>query len=229
MQESKKQITLIFILIVITPIILLLSRQVLPNNYLASSIYKIIFLSPLLYRFFIERKTFKQSLSENFSIKKFKENAYLMLFIGVILALIYISSFFIFRDYLDLENISEKLNQLISLNVNNLIFIGLYIIFINSLLEEFFWRGFIFEKLDKLINTKKAYFFSAVAFSFHHVMFYYDWFNITFFLLVTLGLIIYAAIMNFIFAKYRDLFSCWLVHIIVDIVQIFIAFKLFVI
>ena len=225
--DTKKQTTLLLILLIVPPIVIFLSRQLFAANYIFSSIYKIIFLFPLFFRLFIEKKTLKHSLFKNFSFKRFKKYIFSIIPIGVILASIYVSSFLLFKDWLDLQIIVTKLHELISLNISNLIFIGLYIVIVNSLLEEYFWRGFMFEKLRKLIKPWMAHIFTGIAFSFHHIMFYYNWFNMTFFLIVTIGLIFYAIMMNFIFQRYKDLLSCWLVHSFVDIAQIFIAFKIF--
>ena len=223
----KNQLAVILTLLIAAPIVIFFSRQMLPNNYLASSIYKLIFLFPIFYRVYVEKKVFRKSVSENFSTANCRKNFPLTISVGGILTLIYLSSFFLFRDYLDLDGIASKLQSAVSLNINNLIFIGLYIVLINSLLEEFFWRGFIFVKLEQVMKSWQAHAISGLAFSLHHIMFYYSWFDSTIFLLVTLGLVGYAIIMNFVFKKCRDLFSCWLVHVMVDVVQIFIAFQCF--
>jgi len=174
-----------------------------------------------------EKKSFKQALFQNFSFSTFKKNILTLSILGIIFASIYLVSFFVFQNWLDVATIINKLKNLININLENLIFVGLYIIIFNSLLEEYFWRGFLFAKLDKLIKPWQAYLITGIAFSFHHVMFYYNWFNLGFFLLATLGLTIYAMIMNYVFKKYQDLFSCWYVHIFADVAQIFIAFKIF--
>jgi membrane protease YdiL (CAAX protease family) len=174
-----------------------------------------------------EKKKLKQSLTENFHFIIFKKNIGKLTLLGIFLASIYLASFFIFRNFLDLATITEKLKDLININLTNLIFIGLYIIILNSVLEEYFWRGFLFKHLKNLIKPWQAYLITGLAFSFHHVMFYYNWFNLGFFLLATFGLTAYALIVNYVFHKYQDLFSCWYVHMFADVAQIFIAFKIF--
>ncbi len=149
-----------------------------------------------------------------------------MFLLGISAAIVYLGTFFLFKGFLDITTITEKLQTLASINTTNIIFIGIYIILINSLLEEFFWRGFLFKKLKENLGNS-SYFISGIAFSFHHVMFFYDWFTLPFFLIVTGGLTIYAIRMNYIFNKYKDLYSCWLIHGIVDIAQILIALMIF--
>lgn len=226
MGNNQKKI-LLLILVILPPIFIILSHEFFPGNYLLSSIYKIIFLAPLFIRLFIKKQSFKVALTQDFSLNKFKSNASKLFLIGLSLSLIYLSSFYIFKNFLDIKTITDRLNELASINLNSIIFIGAYIIIFNSILEEYFWRSFIFEEFSKIIKPIPAFIISATAFSFHHVVFFYNWFSPLFFLLITIGLIGYALIMNFIWQKYRELFSCWLVHAMVDIVQIYIAYQIF--
>ncbi|PIZ95495.1 MAG: hypothetical protein COX80_04345 [Candidatus Magasanikbacteria bacterium CG_4_10_14_0_2_um_filter_33_14] len=225
--KTKNKIILLLSLIIFPPIIIILSRQILPNNYFFSSLYKLVFLSPIVFALWSEKKTLKKSLTENFHFSTFKKNIGILTLIGISLAGIYLASFFIFQNFLDLNTITEKLKNLINITLTNLIFIGLYIIVLNSLLEEYFWRGFLFNNLEKFIKPWQAYLITGIAFSFHHVMFYYNWFNVGFFILVTFGLTAYAIIVSYVFKRYQDLFSCWYIHIFADLAQIFIAFKIF--
>ncbi len=223
---NKKETAVLFALIIFPPILLILSRQFLPTNYLFSSLYKIVFLFPIFYYIAIEKKSWKSTYKENFSKKTFQKTWKRMAITGISLAIVYVAIFLLLKSFLDLPTITEKLQALASINTTNIVFIGIYIILLNSLLEEFFWRGFLFKKMKENIGNA-SYLITGLAFSFHHIMFYYDWFSFPFFLVVTLGLTIYAIIMNYIFNKYQDLYSCWLVHAIADTAQIFIALIIF--
>lgn len=224
---KKTEIIFLFALILLPPVFILFSHQFLPNNYFFSSLYKLIFLTPILYRVYSERKSLKKALTQDFKLKTLKKNFSKLLALGLILSFIYFGAFYLFQSYLPLEYIKERLNGDINLNLSNLFLIGSYVIILNSLLEEYFWRSFIFHELHQRLNLKFAYFISALAFSFHHIMFYYDWFSPLFFLLVTLGLTIYSLLMNHLFVKAKDLFSCWLVHAMVDVIQITIGYLIF--
>jgi len=227
MERRKLKIFTIILLLLLPPIIILLVRNFLPSNYLISSIYKIIFLSPLFYGIFVYKKSLKNVMLEGFKFEIFKHNFWKMFGVGILLSTIYFSAYFIFKGYLNIDFIGNNLDQLASINASNIIFIGIYIIFFNSILEEFFWRGFIFKETNNLLSPTLTYLITATAFSFHHVMFYYTWFSFPFLSIVTIGLIGFALIMNFIFQKYNDLFSCWLIHGMVDTIQIIIALMIF--
>lgn len=223
----KIKIFLIILLVFILPFLIIFSQNLFQANYLISSIYKIIFLTPILFRIYLEKKSLKESLKFNFSLNILKNNFFKMVLIGVGLFLIYISTFLFFENMVDLTVIASQLEMMAMINSKNIVLIGLYIIFFNSLLEEFFWRGFVFDELNKSFNRFFVYIFTGIAFSLHHIVFYYGWFNLFFSTIITLGLVVYAMIMNFIFNRYKDLFSCWLVHAIADAAQILIALRIF--
>ncbi|MDX9970365.1 MAG: CPBP family intramembrane glutamic endopeptidase [Candidatus Gracilibacteria bacterium] len=182
---------------------------------------------PIFFAVYFEKKSLKKALFENFSFDSFRKHLKKSLLLGLILATIYLSSFLIFKNFIDLESVKTNLSTLIDLDAKKLIFVGAYIIIINSILEEFFWRAFLFAKFKTVSPKFIAYLIPAIAFSFHHVMFYYNWFTLPIFITVTIGLIVYSLIMNKIFDYSKDLFSCWLIHALVDIVQISIAFMIF--
>lgn len=225
--KAKHQMLLLLILIILPPLFIVLSHRFFDANYISSSIYKIIFLSPIAFRLIVEKKQLKQSFTQYFSTETFKKNFLQTMGIGTLLASIYLVSFYLFKDYLNLQNTINQLSKMASINATNIIAIGLYIIVINSLLEEFFWRGFLFDKLNILIKPWMAYLLTGFAFSFHHIVFYYNWFSLPFFITITIGLTGYAIIMNWVFQRKKDLFTCWLIHAFADMAQIFIALKIF--
>src|SRR3989344_603828 len=91
---NKKELSILFGLILLSPIFLILSRLFLPTNYLFSSLYKLIFLFPLFYYIYIEKKSLKNIYQENFSFKTVKNTWKKMCILGLGIALIYITTFF---------------------------------------------------------------------------------------------------------------------------------------
>ena len=51
----------------------------------------------------------------------------------------------------------------------NFLYVSIYIALVNSLLEEFFFRGYAFLNLKSLTSRSFAYFFSAVLFAVYHL------------------------------------------------------------
>lgn len=104
------------------------------------------------------------------------------------------------------------------------VYIGgaLYWISINSLLEEYVWRWFVFRQLEKLMSAKLAVLGSAMGFTLHHIFavaLQFDW-RIT--LLASCGVFAGGIIWSWLYLRYRSVWPCWLSHAIVDI-PIFVA------
>lgn len=217
---------LLLFLLLFPFVLILLVRELSRPDYLISSFYKVIFLSPLFVRLLIDKKTFRKSLFEGFSCEVFKKNILIVLGIGMGLAAIYLATYLVLSQSLRTEAFVSKLNQLASINKRNILFIGLYLILFNSILEEFFWRGFLFKELREIISPWTAHALTGIGFSFHHIAFFFYWFDFYFLMLATSGLIAFAVVMNLVFERY-DLFSCWLIHAFADIIQVFIAFRIF--
>ena len=104
------------------------------------------------------------------------------------------------------------------------VYIGgaLYWISINSLLEEYVWRWFVFRQLEKLMSAKLTVLGSAMGFTLHHIFavaLQFDW-RIT--LLASCGVFAGGIIWSWLYLRYRSVWPCWLSHAIVDI-PIFVA------
>ncbi|MDP3698839.1 MAG: type II CAAX endopeptidase family protein [Nanoarchaeota archaeon] len=225
--EHKKEFLLLLTLLFLPPALIFASRNLLPHSYLFSSLYKLVFLYPLFHRIIFEKKSFIKSLSEHFSWRTFRVSLRKTALFGLLVGLTYYLAYLFFKHNFTTQTIIQNLQESATINTNNLLMIGIYIIFVNSLLEEYFWRGFLFEKLIKNSKPIFAYLITGIAFSFHHLVFYFTWFTWPFLLLATFGLVSFALLMNYIFQKYHDLFSCWLIHLCADTAQILIALKIF--
>ena len=81
----------------------------------------------------------------------------------------------------------------------------------NSLLEELFFRGFLFLNL-KHRSRRFAYVFSAGAFAAYHVAMMIGWFSPVLWLLVMAGLFVGGLIFNWLNEKQESIYPSWLVH-----------------
>lgn len=213
--------------IFIPPLFLFFVRAFFTPTYFTSSLYKIVFLLPLVYRYYFHKKSWKNALCEGFSFSLFRKNISHALCWGVLFALLYGVGFLLFKNMLSTTVITSALQSFASITPANILFIGLYIIVVNSLLEEFFWRGFFFNETHSLYGWIVAYILTGLGFSLYHVTFFYSWFSLDLVLLAATGLFVYSLFMCMLFQKYNDLFTCWLIHAFVDVVQIGIGLWLF--
>jgi len=88
----------------------------------------------------------------------------------------------------------------------------------HSFLEEYYWRGFIFEKLRLFVSAEMSGLLSSLAFTGHHIVIlgkYFDWgsvYQILFSIGVTIGGIIWCLM----FYRWRTLYAPWISHACID-------------
>lgn len=122
-----------------------------------------------------------------------------------------LGAFFLLRPLIDFSAIAGQLSQNAGVTKENFLYVSLYISFINSLLEEFFFRGFLFLGLKKS-GRCFAYVFSAAAFALYHVAMMAGWFQLWVFALVMAGLFVGGLIFNRLNEQQGTVYTSWLVH-----------------
>lgn len=141
--------------------------------------------------------------------------------------LIIVGGYTILKDVFDFSQITKSLTENIGVTRNNFIFVSLYISFINSLLEEFFFRGFAFLTLKQVTSRCFAYFFSASAFAIYHIAMMIGWFSMELLFLVLLGLFAGGMLFNYLNEKTGNIYPSWLVHMFANFAINTIGFILF--
>lgn len=125
-------------------------------------------------------------------------------------------AYFIISPFIDMTIIKKELFKELGVSKANFIFVALYISFINSLLEEFFFRGFLFLGLLEKTNRKTAYIISGSLFTIYHVAVMDSWFQPTVFALAILGLFVGGLIFNYLNEKNKTILNSWIVHMMAN-------------
>ena len=118
----------------------------------------------------------------------------------------------ILRNWIDFSGIADSLTANAGVTKDNFLYVSLYISFVNSLLEEFFFRGFIFTNLKRHCARWYAYSLSALAFSLYHVAMMIGWFHPALTALVLAGLFVGGLIFNWLNEKQDCIYVSWLTH-----------------
>ena len=205
---KRSNIGLILLITLLIILMYIVDFYIQPG-YMVKSIIKIILF--LIIPFIYSYKVHITPVMEFFKIKSLKEliKAFI-LSIGIYIFII--AAYFILKGFIDLDNIKTILDSSLSVNKDNFIYVSLYISFINSLLEEFFFRGFIFFNLNKTMTLVMSYSISAFAFSIYHVAILANWFNPILFMVSLIGLFIGGLIFNKLNIRNGNIYNSWLVH-----------------
>ncbi|MBS5939407.1 MAG: CPBP family intramembrane metalloprotease [Clostridium sp.] len=197
---------------------------VIRPQYLTKSFVKIILFSlmPILY----SRYNKELNLNSLFKVKSKKE-IIIALISGAAVFSFILGAYLILGGFFDFSNVVSSLSANVGIDNSNFIFVAIYISFINSLLEEFFFRGFAFLKLKEVASRKFAYIFSSLAFALYHVAMMIGWFDISLFILTLSGLFVGGIIFNYFNEKYKNIYVSWLIHMFANFAINIVGFMLF--
>jgi len=196
--------------VLISTLLMCFVDGIISPPYLYKSIIKIILFLLIPLGYFLLYKDKAAYLKKLFVPKKKDFLLALLLGIGVF-AVIMIAYFFL-GDYIDLNGIKESLTTGIGVTADNFVYVAIYISFVNSLLEEFFFRGYAFLMLKEEKGRRFAYIFSSAMFALYHVGMTSGWFNVLIYILSMVGLFIGGCIFNYLNEKCENIYPSWLVH-----------------
>ena len=86
----------------------------------------------------------------------------------------------------------------------------------HSLLEEYYWRWYVYGRLRKLAGPIAAYLGASLAFAAHHYVVLGCFFPIWFAAILGTAVAIGGGLWCWMFGKQQSLAGCWLSHMLVD-------------
>ncbi len=213
----------IILIVVASCVVMGLVDAVVKPDYTIKSAIKILLflLLPLFYCKVYNDKNSKTVLVPS------KKGFLSALMVGVLIFFIIIAAYYLLKDVFDFSNVTKSLTGNIGVNADNFLYVAIYISFVNSFLEEFFFRGFAFMILKNYSGRIKAYIFSAVLFALYHIAMMIGWFGFEVLLLTIAGLFIGGIIFNFFNEKNGNVYMSYLIHMFANFAINIIGFLLF--
>lgn len=101
-----------------------------------------------------------------------------------------------------------------------------FVCIVNSLLEEYVWRWFVFTRLETLMPRAAAVIASGVCFTLHHIVAldaYFDWEVVA---LGSFGVCVGGATWSWIYLRYRNIWAAWVSHVFADLIIFIIGWQL---
>ena len=222
MQNRKKVLIISAIVVVFCIIMAFVDGVVQADYFMKSALKLVLFLAfPALYA--LLDKNLK--ITPLFAMKK--QGIRLALVLCTAVYIVILGGYLLLKDVFDFSAITQELTGNIGVRRDNFIFVSLYISFINSLLEEFFFRGFAFLTLRKIATRRFAYLFSAAIFAIYHIALMIGWFSLDVFLIVLVGLFAGGLIFNYLNEKSGTIYPSWFVHMFANFAINTIGFMLF--
>lgn len=217
-----KKLWILILVITVCAIMGIVDSVLMPGYALKSLIKIILFLLlPIIYGVFNKECNIKKL------VKPDKKGLGIAVLLGFGVYTVVLGAYFLFRNVFDFSALTTSLNETTGVNKSNFLWVALYISFINSLLEEFFFRGFSFITLKKYASRRFAYIFSSLAFSLYHIAMMIGWFGIPVLLISLVGLFIGGMIFNRFDEKNENIYLSWLIHMFANFATNTIGFILF--
>lgn len=203
---SKRYHCLLFV--VMACITMGIVDAIIQPGYIFKSLIKIFVFISLSYAFsFIDKQ---YSMKDVLTFKV--QNTKTAILVGITLYIIIVGGYLLFKDVFDFSNLTTSLNQTTGVNKDNFLFVAIYISFVNSFLEEYFFRGFAFLTLKKLTSRKFAYLFSSLSFALYHIAMMIGWYDIIVIIICLIALMIGGCIFNYFDEHDETIYMSWLIH-----------------
>ncbi len=218
----KKTVAICGIVVVFCVIMALVDGVLKTNYFVKSAIKLILFLGfPVVYA----------RLDQSLQIKPLfaidKKAIKLALVLCITIYAVILGGYLLLKSVFDFSAITDALASNVGVDRGNFIFVSLYISFVNSILEEFFFRGFAFLTLQRVATKRFAYLFSAACFAAYHIAMMIGWFSAGVFVIVLAGLFAGGLIFNYLNEKSGTIYPSWLVHMFANFAINTVGFMLF--
>ena len=209
---------------IIAVITLVVLEYVFGLQYISKQVARLILfiIIPLVMIYVIKGSTIRDKIKVTRpTLKELKIPliASVVIFIGTI------GGYFLIQFMFDMEKVIEGLAD-IGIGMHNVWVWVIYLSFVNSFIEEFFFRGYIYYSLE---NRSKllAIIVSSAMFSFYHVVLMALLFNIWTVVFTIVGLFIVGVFLAYINKFGKSFINSWIIHISADIAVVLIAIYMF--
>lgn len=96
----------------------------------------------------------------------------------------------------------------------------------NSLIEEYYWRWFVYGRLRRQLTTGWAILLASLSFAAHHVVVLAAYFPLPWACLFGLGVAAAGAIWCLMYERQRTLVGAWVSHVLADLAILWIGYGL---
>lgn len=146
-----------------------------------------------------------------------KETLYKSFMLGILIYISIVVGFTLIQPLLSLDTIKASLLSNVSVDKENFLYVALYITFINSWIEEFFFRGFGYFSIKHKTSRKKSMFLSSLLFALYHISIVRDWAHPILVGLSIVGLFFVGIFFILLNESNQSIYPSWIVHMFANL------------
>jgi hypothetical protein len=136
---------------------------------------------------------------------------------GGLMFLAIVAAYCVFGDWIDTDSMARQIDA-IGLGVPSVYLLAaLYWCTVNSILEEYVWRWFVFTHCEALMSRGIAAIAAGLLFTVHHVValaFYFDW-RVT--LISATGVFVGGTTWTWLYLRWRNIYVAYVSHVCADL------------
>ena len=143
---------------------------------------------------------------------------------GLAIMFVIIAAFILLMPTIDIDALLLDLIERAGVTASVFPFVAVYILFGNSLLEEFFFRGLLpsFFKIKFL-----RLIIPSLLFAVYHVAIFLPWFNLPILFLAVVGLWVGGFIFQLVNERSGTIFPSWIIHMFADVGVLLVGVYIF--
>jgi len=208
----RKSSLLLLLFIGVSLLLPLIEARLRLNYGLRSLIKSVLFIgTPLIF-------TVLSSKALNYLFLQYREKPILKsLLLGFLIYIIIIVGFTLIQPFLSLDTIKASLLSNVSVNKENFLYVAVYISFVNSWIEEFFFRGVGYFNLRQHIGRKTSMIISSILFALYHISIVRDWAHPILVGLSILGLFFVGIFFILLNEANQTIYKSWVVHMFANL------------
>ena len=132
---------------------------------------------------------------------------------------------FVLAEYVKIDGLYKKAS--VYGFRNHFFLFAVFLCVVNSGMEEYYWRWFIFGKFRQLVSIPLAAVLSSVSFTLHHIVVLFVYIpDLAMVALFNLGVFTGGLIWAGLYQRFSSFWAIWLSHLIVDVGIMMIVYKI---
>ncbi len=193
------------------------------NGGLANAVYKLAFIVPPLVYCRVHGIRIGRDI---FRWRNWRNDLGLSAAVGLITAALFLALYGAVGHLLvDKATIAAKIHEQFSVTAGTVLLIAPFTILINSLIEEFFYRGFAFGLIARR-RPMLGILLPPAVFTVQHLMFAYHWVGPGTVTIGVVALFVFSLVTQFMYHKADTIVAPWIIHICGDLAMMAIAVEL---
>jgi membrane protease YdiL (CAAX protease family) len=129
------------------------------------------------------------------------------------------------EQLLDVERLAEVEREVGMTTPLRYLAFSAYIILVNSLLEEYVWRWFVFEQSEALVGSLGAVLLSGLCFTLHHALTFAVQMDTPLAALASFGVFTGGCLWSLCYRAFRSIWPGYLSHALVDLAALWIGWR----